>query len=86
MSKALDPRDNYGPPKNTNKTLALGTPSYLNKITASHQPITSIRPQTGIRPSLVTPSSFTSKITNPSSSSNTRPSKLAYYSPPDTLP
>lgn len=100
MSKApADPRDNYGPKKNTNtalalspscsseKTLALSSPSYLNKIMVSPQPITSsrIRPPAGIRPALVTPLHFTSQISSPSSL-NVRPTKLAYYSPPETTP
>ncbi|KAK2353629.1 hypothetical protein QL285_091232 [Trifolium repens] len=100
MSKApADPRDNYGPKKNTNtalalspscsseKTLALSSPSYLNKIMVSPQPITSsrTRPPAGIRPALVTPLHFTSQISSPSSL-NVRPTKLAYYSPPETTP
>jgi hypothetical protein len=52
MSKApADPRDNYGPKKITDKTLALssssssektlalGSPAYLNKLMASPQPL-----------------------------------------------
>jgi hypothetical protein len=100
MSKApIDPRDNYGPKKITDKalalspssssekTLALSSPSYLNKIMVSPQPITSsrIRPPSGIRPALVTPLHFTTQISSPSSL-NVRPTKLAYYSPPETTP
>ncbi|KAK2378476.1 hypothetical protein QL285_066381 [Trifolium repens] len=95
MSKApADPRDNYGPKKNTNtalalspscsseKTLALSSPSYLNKIMVSPQPITSsrTRPPAGIRPALVTPLHFTSQISSPSSL-NVRPTKLAKLIP-----
>ncbi|CAJ2646980.1 unnamed protein product [Trifolium pratense] len=97
MSKApADPRDNYGPPKkitdttlalsssrSSEKTLTLGSPSYLNKIMASPQPITRISP--GFRPALVTPLQFTARPPSPSST-NTRPAKLAYYSPPETTP
>ena len=100
MSKdPVDPRDNYGPKKITDKTLALssssssektlalGSPAYLNKLMASPQSVTStrIRPPSGIRPALVTPLQFTAQLSSPSSS-NIRPTKLAYYSPPETTP
>jgi hypothetical protein len=99
MSKEKsDPRDNYGPKKITNKTLtlssssssgktlALGSPSYLNKIMSSPQSVTSkISPQSGIRPCLVSPLQFSTQLTSPSTQ-KLRPSKLAYYSPPETTP
>ncbi|KAK2359896.1 hypothetical protein QL285_085224 [Trifolium repens] len=99
MNNTPDPRDNYGPKKTTekavalssssssNKTLALRSSDYLNKLVASPQPISSsrIRPSPGIRPALVTPLHFTSQIASPSSL-QPRPTKLAYYSPPETTP
>lgn len=99
MSNVPDPRDNYGPKRTTNKSLALGSSSssektlalgssdYLNKLVASPQPISSsrIRPSSGIRPALLTPLHFTSQLASPSAL-QPRPTKLAYYSPPETTP
>ena len=97
MSDAPDPRDNYGPKKVTDKTLALnsssstektlGSSNYLNKLVTSPQTITSskFRPLSGIRPALVTPLQFTSQLASPSTLKS-RPTKLAYYSPPETTP
>lgn len=79
--KQNDPRDNYGPPlSSNNKAIVLGSPSYIIKITF---PIPS-SPRPLIKPVLLSPLSFTQRITTPPSSQSKPTSKLAFYTPPSS--
>ncbi|CAL5212309.1 unnamed protein product [Lathyrus oleraceus] len=85
MSKnSVDPRDDYGPPikDQKDKEIILGSPSFTSKVTS---PIIAT-PLTTIKPTLLTPLAFTSQITSPLSIQKNHPSKLAYYTPPSSLP
>ncbi|KAI5396493.1 hypothetical protein KIW84_062637 [Lathyrus oleraceus] len=82
--KSVDPRDDYGPPVKgqKDKEIILGSPSFISKVTS---PITAT-PLTTIKPTLLTPLAFTSQITSPLSIQKNHPFKLAYYTPPSSLP
>lgn len=79
--KQSDLRYNYRPPlSSNNKAIVLGSPSYNTKITS---PIpSSVRPM--IKPALLSPLSFTQRITTSQSSQNKLTSKLAFYAPPSS--
>ena len=80
MSEKLsDPRDYYGPPLSSNyKAIILGSPSYITKITYTIP----FSPRPMIKLVLLSPLSFTQRITTSLSSQNKLTSKFSVYTPP----
>jgi hypothetical protein len=78
MSKKIDPRDNYGPPIKEETTLASSS-SYISKAIT---PVTPSAITAGIRPSMLTPLTFTSTLKTSKPQNN----KINYYTPPATTP
>jgi hypothetical protein len=79
--KQSDPRDYYGPPLSSNyKAIVLGSPSYITKITCTIP----FSPRPMIKPVLLSPLSFTQRITTSLSSQNKLTSKLSVYTPPSS--
>jgi hypothetical protein len=80
MSKKIDPRDNYGPPiTKKEETTFASSSSYISKAIT---PVTPSAITAGIRPSMLTPLTFTSTLKTTKPQNN----KISYYTPPATTP